>query len=120
MNRVLLIFAIEILCFDCKGAINKTRDYNSSIYYQQEEIEYSDGTYCAEIDYYNSRTGTHSTYTLPVEIGDDKLVKIYWTNVGWLDESHFYAPDISDGTASFIDDREIEFEVEILNEGDCN
>ena len=43
-----------------------------------------DGDYCAEIDYYYSKTGTESTYTLKVEIEDNELVKIYWPNGdGW-------------------------------------
>lgn len=76
------------------------------------------GKHCAEVDYYNPKTGKQSNYTLKVQVEDGELTKIYWENGGWLDESHFDAPDISDGTATFTDDRGRVFEVELLNE-DC-
>ncbi len=78
---------------------------------------FSDGEYCAEIQYYNRNTGKHSTYTLPVEVENGKLVKIRWKNGGWLDESHFTAPDISDGTASFTSDKGYKYEVELKEKG---
>ena len=77
--------------------------------------EYSDGTYRAEIDYYNSETGTSSTYTLDIEVENGELTTIHWPNDGWLDESHFSPPDISDGTASFESDSGYEYEVRILD-----
>jgi hypothetical protein len=78
---------------------------------------YSDGTYCAEVDYYNPNTGTSSTYTLQVEIEEDELVTIYWPNGGWLDDTHFTSTDISDGYASFSSDEGYDFEVRIIGEG---
>lgn len=76
------------------------------------------GIHYAEVDYYNPKTGKHSEYTLKVLVEDEELTKIYWENGGWLDESHFKAPNISDGTATFTDDRGRKFEVELLND-DC-
>jgi hypothetical protein len=79
-----------------------------------------DGTNCAEIEYYNSETGTRSTYFLKVEIENNKLTVIHWPNGGWLDDSHFTPPDISDGNTSFTDDRGREYTVKITNNGeDC-
>lgn len=77
---------------------------------------YDDGIYCAEIHYYNPETGTNSQYFLSVSVKDGKLSKIHWPNGGWLDDSHFKAPKIWDGTASFTTDRDYEYEVEILNQ----
>ena len=117
MNKqfyIVLTFSF-IFLIACKKSNKGSKTYSSERYYE----EYDDGTYCAEIDYYNPNTGTQSTYTLPIEVEDEELVKINFSNGGWLDESHFIAPDISDGTASFEDDEGREFEVEILNEGDC-
>lgn len=76
------------------------------------------GKHCAEVEYYNPKTGKHSEYTLKVQVENEVLTKIYWENGGWLDESHFKAPNISDGTATFTDDRGRKFEVELLND-DC-
>jgi hypothetical protein len=44
---------------------------------------------------------------------------IHFPNGGWLDDSHFDPPDISEGSASFTSDRGYEYDVQILREGDC-
>ncbi len=72
-----------------------------------------DGRYVAEVEYYNPRTGTRSTYTLWVEVEDGRLVTIYWPNGGWLDDDHFTPPEIVDGVAHFESDREVEYSVVI-------
>lgn len=46
-------------------------------------------------------------------------MKIFFSNGGWLDESHFIAPVISNDKASFIDDRGRIFKLEILGKGKC-
>lgn len=79
---------------------------------ETEGIE--DGTHSADIEYYNPDTGHTANYTLDVRVRNGKLVEIEFENGGWLDESHFSAPDISDGSASFTDDEGREFNVKIL------
>jgi hypothetical protein len=118
MIRLLsLIFALALL--GCNG---KSKD----VYVEEEgsisfaEDGYEDGTYCAEIDYYYSETGTSSSYTLEVEIEDNELTVIHWPNGGWLDSSHFSPPDISDGEASFTSDVGVDYTVEIIGDsGGC-
>ncbi|WP_299123128.1 hypothetical protein [uncultured Tenacibaculum sp.] len=120
MRKYLILFLI-IGVLGCK---NRNRNYNSNApYYSTSETRedgYSDGKYCAEIEYYYYKTGTRSTYTLEVEIEGNELTVIHWPNGGWLDDSHFYPPDISDGYAKFESDRGVEYSVEIVGkEGDC-
>ncbi len=87
---------------------------------QTGEYGYKDGIYCAEVKYYYPKTGTRSTYVLKVKIKNNKLMVIYWPNGGWLDDSHFYPPDISDGYAEFVSDRGAIYTVKIVGEGgDC-
>lgn len=82
-----------------------------------DENGYKDGTYCAEIEYYNPKTGTRSTYKLNVEVEDNEVTVIYWGNGGWLDSDHFYPEELdSDGYCSFTTDRGYEYEVRILGE----
>jgi len=81
--------------------------------------KYDNGNYCAKVQYYNPRTGTHSTYTLPVKIEDNKLTVIYFSNGGWLDGSHFTPPTIKNWKANFVSDRKYRYTVKILNKGDC-
>ncbi|SRX55473.1 hypothetical protein [Aequorivita sp. CIP111184] len=118
--KLIYIILLIFLTFSCK---NNNRNYDDSRSYNSnfDEDGYSDGTYCAEIEYYYSKTGTRSTYTLEVEIENNELTIIHWPNGGWLDDSHFYPPDISDGFAEFESDKGVEYSVEIIGEeGDCN
>lgn len=82
--------------------------------------QYNNGNYCSEVDYYNPKTGTYSTYTLSVKVKKREVIMIKWPNGGWLDSSHFSPPDIANGTASFEDDKGREYEVHILEQGDSN
>lgn len=114
-NRVFKSFIMTIVFLAINGCGNKSRTTSD---YQEQG--YVDGTYCAEVDYYNSNTGTSSTYTLEVEIENNELTVIHWPNGGWLDDSHFTPTDISTGEASFTSDRGIEYTVRIVgNAGDC-
>ena len=131
MKKIFLITAIAVLCascgkeksipnaedFDMAEVENTSSQENEKPYQEDMEIsnedELEDGTYPANIDYYNPNTGQSSTYTLDVKVRNGRLVEIEWENGGWLDESHFTAPDITDGTASFTDDEGREFTVTI-------
>lgn len=74
-----------------------------------------DGRYYAEVSYFYPKTGTRSTYLLEVEVLDNKLTKIYWTNGGQLNNTHFTSPDIIEKEASFTSYRGVEYKVVILN-----
>jgi hypothetical protein len=79
------------------------------------EVEsYEDGTYCADVTYYNPNTNRQSEYTLNVEVGNGKLTKILWSNGGWLDISHFTPPNLSSsGDCSFTSDKGYQYTVSI-------
>ncbi|MFN3020141.1 hypothetical protein ACK1KB_04015 [Chryseobacterium sp. TY3] len=83
-----------------------------------------DGKYCADIEVHNWKTDKDSYYTLPVEVYNNRIIKIYWANGGWLDETHFNIDeaklDTNDKTALFEDDRERMFLVKILENDYCN
>lgn len=102
---LILLFSLS----SCTG-----RSSSSSYDSTKNKYTYVDGDYYAGVKYYNPKTGTHSTYTLKVNIKEDKLVTLYFTNGGWLDDSHFTPPDISSGTAKFKTDRNYRYEVTML------
>jgi len=78
------------------------------------------GKYCADVEYYNPNTKTKSTYTLNVEVKNNKLTKIYWANGGWLDTDHFNSEELDEnGWCSFTNDTGNQYEVQI-NDGSCN
>lgn len=81
---------------------------------------YKNGTYCAEIDYYYSETGSHTTYTFEVDIEENRLTYIHWPDGEWYDSSNFSSPDISDGEANFTSEMGAEYNIKIISrEGEC-
>lgn len=108
--------AVFLILSACGSGSTERKTY----YESEEENGYDDGTYCATVEYYYSETGTKSSYTLKVEIEDNKLTIIYWPNGGRLDETHFTPPDISSGYAEFTSDRDVDYEVTILDDEDCS
>lgn len=92
----------------CSCTHYKSTDYEGSI-----DEGYPDGIYDAIIHVYNPNTKHNATYTLEVEVENEYLIKIYWNNGGWLDDSHFSPVDISEGSASFTDDRGYRYSVEL-------
>jgi hypothetical protein len=105
-----------LLSFGC----DSNKNYNSETEENDsDEYGYEDGTYCADVTYYNPNTGTKSTYTLEVDVENNELVKIYWSNGGWLDEEDFSVQELDeDGYCSFTNDRGYEYDVQITGE-DC-
>lgn len=93
-------------------------DEDAQLFYEVTG-EYPDGTYCAEIEYYNPNTGTRSTYNLDVDVENGDMVKIHWSNGGWLDETHFTPKDITDGDCSFTSDRGYKYTVTLQEFGGC-
>lgn len=108
-NLYFILSIISIFLFTQCDNKNATKTHKSS-------GSFSDGTYNAEVDYYNPKTGTSSIYNLEVEIKNNLLIMIYWHNGGWLDDSHFTPTDISSGETSFISDKGYYYTVTILSE----
>ena len=80
---------------------------------------FEDGTYCANVSYYNPNTGTSNTYTLEVEVDNNEVVQINWGNGGWMDEDHFSAQDLDgNGYCSFSSDKGYDYTVQITSR-DC-
>lgn len=84
----------------------------------QSDCGYADGSYSAEVDYYNPKTGFTNTYELDVEVEDCNVIEIDFPKGGWLDDSHIEPTAIDDdGNASIDDDRGRNFDVH-LSEND--
>ena len=60
------------------------------------------GSYCAEVTYSNANTGTHSNYSLLVDVKDNQVICIHWPQGGQLDLDHFNPVQISSDSTSQI------------------
>jgi len=110
--RVYNVLSLVFLFISVIGCGNSTN--NQSGIEGQTENGFEDGTYCADVEYYNSNTGTNSTYSLEVEIYSNQVIQINWGNGGWLDEDHFTAEELdSDGSCSFTSDQGYDYNVSI-------
>jgi hypothetical protein len=101
--KVLLVLLAVMSLYSCKKTDSAYEEEQTTSYSDNEPTEaYPDGTYCADIDYYNPDTGTRSTYTLNVEVESHEVTVIQWSNGGWLDSSHFNPEELdSSGSCSF-------------------
>jgi hypothetical protein len=123
---VLLFCSLQFFIISCN---NKTERQNSSQTDEHnseyEDIKsdndvYKDGTYCAEVEYYNPSTGTRNKYNLDVEVEGGELTIIHWPNSGWLDNSHFYPEDITSGECKFTSDKGYRYTVTLGELGGCS
>jgi hypothetical protein len=102
--KLLLLLVTIITLQSCKKSNSGSENSDEFTTYEEEASEeaYPDGTYCADIDYYNPDTGTRSTYTLNVEVESNEVTVIQWSNGGWLDSTHFSPEELdSSGSCSF-------------------
>jgi hypothetical protein len=140
MTRFYILICISLLLFSCGSNTDKHSTQNPSESYSADNShndndessnndndnegsleKYPDGTYCAEVQYRNPHTGTHSTYTLTVEVESNEVTQINFPNGGWMDQDHFNGADLDDeGNASFNSDKGYDYEIQITgSEGDC-
>jgi hypothetical protein len=101
MLRILSYILIISICINCSNGIEKR---------------------CAFIHIYNEETETETMSDLYVDVQSNKIIKIYWDNGGWLDETHFNPDDAildSDGYTSFNDDRGRDFGVTLQKKSNC-
>ena len=117
--RLLNITSISLLVcilLSC-GNSSKSQQYNSiedEEYYDNEDNGIEDGTYSADVDYYNPDTGYSATYTLDVEVQDGCVTTIFFPDDGYLDDSHIDATELDDdGNCVIYDDEGREFSIHI-------
>ena len=114
VTSISLLVCILLSC----GNSNKSQQYNSvedeEEYYDNEGNGIEDGTYSADVDYYNPDTGYSATYTLDVEVQDGCVTTIYFPDDGSLDGSHIDATELDDdGNCVIYDDEGREFSIHI-------
>ncbi len=122
---MLFLGSLSVFIISCNNS-NSNRSSSGIVNYYPENHDnesendgYLDGTYCAEVEYYNPSTGTRNTYDLDVEVENGELIEIHWPNGGWLDETHFNSEDISSGECEFTSDRGYRFTVTLGDFGGC-
>lgn len=115
----IVIVVVSLLLFKKDGSI--PTDETEYLIAGQTEDGFEDGTYCAEVEYYNPNTGTHSPYELEVEVSGNQVVQINFGNGGWLDTDHFSPEDIdSDGQCTIVSDRNYEYMIQLVEkDGNC-
>jgi hypothetical protein len=123
MKKIIHLFIICLSIYSCSGNSNEYEDEFSDEYLieGQSADGFEDGTYCADVTYYNPNTGTENTYTLEVEVYNNEVTQINWNNGGWLDEDHFSAPVLDEnGSCSFTSDKGYDYTVEITGKNCSN
>lgn len=115
-HKILFLLVTILLFSSCKKSSDEHNEsFDVSTFADEDgNVAYPDGTYCADVDYYNPDTGTSSTYTLNVEVENNEVTVIQWSNGGWLDSSHFTPEPLdSGGSCSFTSDEGYEYTIQI-------
>lgn len=114
MSISILAGCVYVIWPGFDSSTNTNSSYESS-YEDSDLVEnYPDGTYSAEVNYYNPDTGTSSSYTLDVEVVNNEVTVIHWPSGGWLDDSHFTPQELdSNGSCSFTSDVGSQYDVQI-------
>ncbi len=115
----IVIVVVSLLLFKKDGSI--PTEETEYLIAGQTEDGFEDGTYCAEVEYYNPNTGTQSPYELEVEVSGNQVVQINFGNGGWLDTDHFSPEDLdSDGQCTIVSDRNYEYTIQLVEkDGNC-
>lgn len=95
---------------------NRDSEYVDNDYNDGDETDASIkyGTYSATVDYYNPDTDYSNTYTLDVEVEDNKVVQIDFPNDGYLDDTHIEPQELDeDGHCSIEDDEGRTFDIQL-------
>lgn len=124
----LLVFVFSIIVASCSSKGGSSSSHSSSYYDSDDEEEYyeddygysnygsnfEDGTYTAEVGYFNPETGYYATYTLDVDVEDGMVVTIYFPNGGWLDDDHIDPAELDDdGNCTVYGEDGKEYEVHV-------
>lgn len=100
MNLKKYIFLLSLLfIMACESKKTEPSIDNSKLQTESKPaplpFDFSNGTFCANIHYANSKTGTESDYTLLVGTSNKELVTIYWPQGGHSDAEDFNPQPIS-------------------------
>ena len=128
-QKLTFLLLIIFLLSSCIGSTNSSdnsyddedeESYDSSYddedeeSYEEESTGIEDGTYSADVEYYNPETGYSNSYTLDVEVQDNNVVEIDFNNGGYLDDSHIDPAELDeDGNCTVYDDEGREYEIHI-------
>ena len=115
-----IILLVAFLPFGLKTCTNSTTNHAIQGDGDKRSTANYEGEFCADINYFNPKTGTESEYTLLVVVEEDLLIEIKWPNGGWLDTTYFDPVDISTGIASFTTYDGKQYEIKLLNDQQCD
>lgn len=104
---LLLLCSLSLLSCDdeVKNSVEETEESTDG---------YEDGTYAADVTYYNPRTGTRKTYQLNVDVVNNEVTVIHFPNGGWLDDSHINPEQLdANGFCSFTSDKNNQYDIQI-------
>ncbi|MEJ8818767.1 hypothetical protein [Lacibacter sp. H407] len=114
-HNYLLLILLFVLQIACTNNTTATEEEEKKFAIEgQTENGFEDGSYCAEVSYYNAKTGTTNKYTLKVDVDYNKVEKIYFGNGGWLDSDHMTPKELdSDGECKLFSDAGAQYWVKI-------
>jgi len=98
-----------------RSKVNDDEDDDDNTDKDEDSNKIEDDTYDADVEYYNPNTGTRSSYTLEVEVENNRVTVINFPKGGWLDDVHIVSGGEldSDGSTRIYTDKGYEFSITI-------
>jgi hypothetical protein len=121
--RFFIISTLVISLITCKSkSTDETYERSSSTetntnnkISEEDEENYPDAKYCANVSYYNPNTETQSSYRLTVDIKNNKVIALDWPNGGRLEEDHFSGAELDEeGHTTFESDKGYNYDIQIV------
>lgn len=92
MKKILIVFSLSLLV-NCNKSNSENSQYqnfnssnSSSVSKRKATVKKWNGDYCAEVDYFNPKTGTLSNYKLTIQVINSALQVINFPNGGYLED----------------------------------
>lgn len=120
LTRLIVLYCLLALLPGCKNNTGNPTS-KSATKFDSDEKKISNNTYCAAVEYYNPNTETRSSYTLTVDVNNNKIVEIHWPNGGRIDQENFKPSELDqDGHTEFTNEKGYKYDVQIIGKGeDC-
>jgi hypothetical protein len=119
-KKFMFYLMLVLLLASCGGSSTEDDEFPDEYPIEGQSADgFEDGTYCADVTYYNPNTETSNDYTLEIEVSGNEVTQINFGNGGWLDSDHMTPETLDEnGECTITSDRNYEYSIRITGR-DC-
>lgn len=112
-----LAFSLILMISACGGGSTKNDSNTQEQPQKSAAPNFTNGTFCSRVVYFNPNTNTRSEYFLSAHVENNILARVDFNEESWLDGDHFTPPAVAqDGSANFVSDKGYHYSVQLLED----